>query len=448
MSRLPIGMRLTFLYTLPLVAVLAVGWMSLGRLSTIRRSLQAASEENSAAMQLAAAGMAHATETSRLVHEALLESDPRRTRELLESVETNRQRAHQIDDSIRAVLRTPEAEGAFQSVETSCDEFGRSFGRVRDLLLAGDRAAAEHLLRAEVLPQRRRVQAAWQEFIGWHRGQIQAAAAHAGKQYLEARNEIVAAVLLALAACTAAGVAGTASVVRPVSSAVRVAQRIARGDLREKVIVDRTDELGRLQTAMAGMSDRLEAVLAQVRRGSHELAQASEDIRANARWLLEHTAVQASAASEMVATLHQMSSASARTMEVNRDLRLLLDSNAPAVDDELDGCCDGHTVLRLAPASAAPSTPDALLDSAEQGVEEIWAGVARVNRTVLSVDSIARSNAMKAQDLWCTAEALSRRAATLEQTVDFFRVRSLDDPEAPAEANRHSLGDRVSPPAA
>lgn len=441
MPRMTIGVRLTVLYALPLLAVIAVGALSLHRLSALRRSLDAAAEENAAAMQFAAAGLAHASETSRLVHEALLETDTRRTVQILESVEMNRERAHKVDDSIRSILTTAEGRAAFRSVEGACDEFGHSFGRFKTLLVAGERDEAAHLLTGEILPQRRRVQGAWEEFIALHRRQIQRAAAAAAGEDSRAHREIFAAILVAIGACIAAGIVGTASVVRPVSSAVRIAQQIARGDLREKVIVDRDDELGRLQTAMGGMSDRLENVLAQVRRGAHEVSSASEDIRGNSRWMLEHTSIQSSAASEMAATLHQMSSASARALDVTRDLRMLLDGDAAEVPPGAGERRDDHrTVLRLALPCANPPSAKFLLDCADMTINELWAGVARVNRVVLSVDAIARDNSMKAQDLWCTAEALSRRAVALERAVEFFRVRELApaEPMSLPEADTHS----------
>ncbi|GAO01495.1 methyl-accepting chemotaxis protein [Anaeromyxobacter sp. PSR-1] len=422
MARHTLGVRLMLSYALPLLAVLGVGSMALERLGRVRSSFQQAAQENSTAMQLASAGLVHANETSRLIQEALLEPDPLVARTLLEAVQTNREKAHQVDSSIHAVLRTYGARAAFSSVEFACDEFGRDFGIFKERLLSGRRAEAARLVRDAILPDRRRVQAAWQDFVSWHHREIQTAAARAADQYAAARRDVLLAVVFAAVACAAAGIFMTTSVVRPVSSAVRAAQRIARGDLREQVAVTRADEIGVLQGAIAMMSARLEAVLSEIKRGAHEFATASEQIQENARWLLEHTSVQASTASEMVATLHLMGAASARALDSARGLRpLLCDTGADSrARNELTA--GDHIVLRLAsedPVRLASSLLDTIADSAG----ELWDGVARVNRNVLSVDEIARDNALKAQDLWCTAQTLSRRAATLRRSVDFFDVR-------------------------
>lgn len=420
-----IATRLTLSYALPLLAVLVVGWMALERLGRVRNALEAAAQENSAAMQLATAGLVHASETSRLIHEALLEPDPLRARAILDAVQTNRDRAHRIDASMHAVLRTQEARAAFSSVEAACDEFGRAFAPFKARLLSGRRQEATRLVREELLPARRRVQEAWQGFVAWHHREIQSAAYRASEQYAQARREVVLAVLLAATICLAAGIIVTASVVRPVSEVVRIARQVARGDLRDRVVVTRADELGHLQEAMAKMCDRLESVLSQVHRGAHELATASQGIRENARWLLEHTSVQASAASEMVGTLHQMGAASARSIDAARRLRPLL--AADLVDSlalaEAPPGAAGGAILQL-PRAVPARESEALLEIVEESANELWDGVARVNRTVLSVDRIARDNALKAQELWCTAEALSRRAGTLQRTVDFFEVRA------------------------
>jgi hypothetical protein len=180
-----------------------------------------------------------------------------------------------------------------------------------------------------------------------------------------------------------------------------------------------------MRLTLLWVSDRLESVLAQVSRDVHELNRAAEEIRGNARWLVEHASTQSSVASEIAATLREMSSAGARTREATRDLRRILASGAAPVRHDDGRAKADHALLTLAPGGATQRSPHALLDCSEESLDALRSGVAQVNQFVLGVESMARDNSMKAQRLWCTAEALSRRAAALEEVVEYFRVREL-----------------------
>lgn len=175
-------------------------------------------------------------------------------------------------------------------------------------------------------------------------------------------------------------------------------------------------------------SDRVEGVLAQVSRDVHELNKAAEEIRGNARRLVEHTSTQCSAASDMLTTLREMSSASARTREATRDQRRMLDRGAAPRGRDDPPPKQEHPLLKLAAVGVTERSPHALVDCAEQSIDDLRSGVARVNRFVLGVESMARDNSMKAQRLWCTAEALSRRAAALEGVVACVRELRPSEP--------------------
>lgn len=68
------------------------------------------------------------------------------------------------------------------------------------------------------------------------------------------------------------------SISRPLGDAVHAAQRIASGDLTAHLVTSRTDEIGRLMSSMNQMSDRLRALVGNVRSGVESVSTASQQI--------------------------------------------------------------------------------------------------------------------------------------------------------------------------
>jgi len=70
----------------------------------------------------------------------------------------------------------------------------------------------------------------------------------------------------------------SAGVTRPINEAVHLAERIASGDLGSHANVDRRDEVGRLQRALAAMQARLAELVRSIRDVADQMAIASEEI--------------------------------------------------------------------------------------------------------------------------------------------------------------------------
>jgi methyl-accepting chemotaxis protein len=75
----------------------------------------------------------------------------------------------------------------------------------------------------------------------------------------------------------------------PLREAVRIAQEVASGDLRQMVDVDRSDETGQVLVAMAGLSARLNALLGGVQQAAMQIDGASAEIAAGNMDLSERT---------------------------------------------------------------------------------------------------------------------------------------------------------------
>jgi methyl-accepting chemotaxis protein len=69
-----------------------------------------------------------------------------------------------------------------------------------------------------------------------------------------------------------------AGVKQPIDRAVRVAERIADGDLSSDIRVGREDEIGRLLMAMSAMQDKLRALVGHIRSSAESIGVASREV--------------------------------------------------------------------------------------------------------------------------------------------------------------------------
>ncbi len=97
------------------------------------------------------------------------------------------------------------------------------------------------------------------------------------------------------------------SITKPLSIAVQVTDRLARGDLTVKIDVNSKDELGKLLTAMKNMVARLSEVIGTVRNATDNLSSASEQVNATAQSLSQSASEQAASVEETSASIEEMS---------------------------------------------------------------------------------------------------------------------------------------------
>ena len=107
----------------------------------------------------------------------------------------------------------------------------------------------------------------------------------------------------------------TRSITRPLNQAVLVAQTVAAGDLTSEIIVNSTDETGRLLQALKDMNDSLRKIVGEVRLGTDTIATASSQIATGNLDLSSRTEQQASSLEETASSMEELTS----TVKQNAD---------------------------------------------------------------------------------------------------------------------------------
>jgi methyl-accepting chemotaxis protein len=110
------------------------------------------------------------------------------------------------------------------------------------------------------------------------------------------------------------------SITQPIAQAVKVADRIAGGDLSVKIEGTTQDEAGRLLAAMGTMSQQLARIISEVREGARALSSAASQVSSSSQHLSRGTSEQASSVEETTASLEEMSSTIRENSEHSRQM--------------------------------------------------------------------------------------------------------------------------------
>jgi methyl-accepting chemotaxis protein len=120
------------------------------------------------------------------------------------------------------------------------------------------------------------------------------------------KQAVVGGSVVAIAIAVFLGLWITRSITRPIGEAVRLAERVAAGDLTAKVHTSSSDETGQLLRALGSMVDSLVRIVGEVRRSSDSIATGSSQIATGNADLSQRTEEQASSLQQTAASMEQM----------------------------------------------------------------------------------------------------------------------------------------------
>ncbi|NMM26605.1 MAG: HAMP domain-containing protein [Glaciimonas sp.] len=105
------------------------------------------------------------------------------------------------------------------------------------------------------------------------------------------------------------------SITRPMNESVKIAQKVASGDLTSNIEVKTTDETGQLLQALKDMNGSLVNIVGGVRSGTDTIVAASSQIAAGSQDLASRTEEQASSLEETASSMEELTS----TVQQNAD---------------------------------------------------------------------------------------------------------------------------------
>ncbi len=174
--------------------------------------------------------------------------------------------------------------------------------------------------------------------------QIKEGAAAADELRNSAMTWMIAGIVLAFIIAIIIGVLITRLITRPIAQAVEGAQRIAKGDLTQAIVTERTDEAGQLLMALSDMQGGLKSTLVEIANASDQLASAAEELSAvtdeSSRGLTrQNDEIQqaATAVNQMTAAVDEVASNAVSTSEASRQATAEAEDGRQQVEQAVSG---------------------------------------------------------------------------------------------------------------
>jgi methyl-accepting chemotaxis protein len=306
MNNLRIGTKLTLAFLIVTSFVVTVGWLGLGRLGKLNEMIVQTGDRWARA-EIGAEGSNLVADQILNVMQLFVSKDPREVEQVFARIDATAQRAAVLVQKREALDGSAKGRELLGKLKEARATYAGALARTRSLFQAGRKDEALQLASAEVIPGLKGVRAAWDEFFELDGQALRDDVASSASSYQMAQRLILG--LMAVSVLLAVGVAvyATRSVTVPVLGVVKLAERIAAGDLTEDVQVTSGDEAGKLQAAMKRMTEKLAHTIAEVRAGAAALSAASTQLSATSQNLAQGTAEQAASVEETTSSLEQMS---------------------------------------------------------------------------------------------------------------------------------------------
>jgi methyl-accepting chemotaxis protein len=227
----------------------------------------------------------------------------------LARIESGRAQVGQQIEDLQHALRTGDPRGEKAATELGDQSSGIlvalvKFGRVAK---THNMEMARNLLASNVQPRISALGAAVDKAQALQQQMLGEARERSDRAWHIALGEIAATLVGAIALAATLAWRISRGVTRPVQEAVRLAERIAAGDLRQTLAVDRRDELGRLQQALADMQSQLGRLVGQIHDVAEHMAQASAEVSSGSDDLSRRTEQAASTLQEAASSMTLLS---------------------------------------------------------------------------------------------------------------------------------------------
>lgn len=325
-----IGTRLGVLFGSFLVVLVALGTAELSWLGRLNEKTTTEFQTRFNTTKLTNDTIANSTDNARITLQLFETKDPDVERKLNEE---NDEISHHIGDEVGLIeksLSSQQERDLFEVVTQNRNAYVSARNKAKKLLADKKRDESMAVLMGEVMPDLSVYRASWVRFVDLQSNAVQRAIKESADAYARARRLalLVFVTILLLAAGGAFAVAKSITI--PIRKAVEHAEAIAAGDLNRSIQVTDQSETGKLLQSMHDMSDKLSAIICDVREGSSAVASAAAQVSASSQSLSQGTSEQAASVEETSASLEQMNASITQNAENSRKVEQVAEKGAHA----------------------------------------------------------------------------------------------------------------------
>ena len=234
-----------------------------------------------------------------------------------ERIATARTKVARVQEQLQVMVDTPEGKAQLDRAlenDRSWYALGDA-GFARKAELGSEHPEVQAFFKDKVAPQMRAYIASLDEMVAYQTRQSERAQADIDALQRTGFRLLLGVGAFALISAAVFGWLLTRSITHPLAGAVRVARRVASGDLSADIRVESRDEIGELMGALHAMNASLLKTVSAVRDGTETIVGASQEIAAGNLDLSSRTEQQAASLEETASSMEELTG----TVRLNAD---------------------------------------------------------------------------------------------------------------------------------
>ena len=305
-KNMKIGMRLALGFGLVLVLLVVIAVVGITRLSDVQGNFDVVVNENIVKIGLSNSLVDEVNLIARSVRNMALAEDMSDTQREAERIVQARVNFGKSSDALAAMLSTEDEMKVMADIKQADTNVRPHINRAMELALADFAAEAGVVLMREARAPQAKLLNDIDVMITLLETQNMDLAAEAHKEYRIAFMLMLSLTIAAIVFAIGIAFWVTRSITKPIGEAVRVAEKLAEGDLTVRIDSDSKDETGQLLIAMQAMVGKLSQIIGDVRGSADSLSSASEEVSATAQSMSQASSEQAASVEETSASVEQM----------------------------------------------------------------------------------------------------------------------------------------------
>jgi len=280
LRNLGIAPRAAICFTIMALLVLFLGIMSLNKMADLNQSTTSIAADGLVPTRLLGELADTTTRFRTMSYVVLVNRAPADVAKAEARLDVLTKKANRIVEDYAPLVSGPEEADKFRQFKEAMGNYLIAQNKLLEVSRAGRDAEIPGLISGDLKRYSDQMAPLLEWMLEVNRKDSEASVVDAGNQYVNARNIIIAVLVLTALMTVLLAVVLTRSIVRPLSDAVRAAENVAQGDLTQAVQIQGRDEVTRLQQALQTMQTNLRDTLQQISGSATQVASAAEELNA------------------------------------------------------------------------------------------------------------------------------------------------------------------------
>ena len=310
-----IGQRLAIGFGVVITLLVLLAGLSVMRIASLDKEMAATVDQRYPKTVAANKIKSDVSDATRSMLNVLVMADPGQVKKELANIQARNASAMAALDALGAGTSDAEGKAILAGLAATRAKFTPAQDAFIRLVNEDRKDDAMVKFMFSLRPQQERYFEQLDKFVAYQHGIMESAGKQAAD--LSARTQWLILILAAIAAAISVTVAimASRSILGPIKYAVRVARRVAEGDLTSAIEVRSKDEMGQMMEALKHMNESLAGIVADVRTGTESISSASGQIAMGNLDLSARTEQQAAALGQTSGSMRELTD----TVQQNAD---------------------------------------------------------------------------------------------------------------------------------